>query len=269
IDRTGFLDASVLGEAVHPRNFNTLRRIRDEDGVVVEEQEQFIELASTEFLQQQLRTLLEGGARAMLEGLPDGIHSGLHRQGSRGIFFYYTAPDPHGQGRQHFWRYYDAVHDRILDNRFVIAGLIACSQDTPRVIGELDVFAIQERVIAHILESVQVQAALEAAPTVVDPVQQTLMTALTAQLQNPTLQRADVRTAIADVRKPATTSQVRRLKELYLGFSAAQDIVSLLAGIRALYGDVVPSQPASAPSSPTTPLRREDLRLVCFDHIVA
>ncbi|MBV8055288.1 MAG: hypothetical protein JO071_08630, partial [Deltaproteobacteria bacterium] len=28
IDVTGFLDASILGEAVHPRNFNTLRRIR-------------------------------------------------------------------------------------------------------------------------------------------------------------------------------------------------------------------------------------------------
>ena len=36
IDQAGFLDASVLGEAVHPRNFNTLRRISDEDGTVIE-----------------------------------------------------------------------------------------------------------------------------------------------------------------------------------------------------------------------------------------
>ena len=79
IDRTGFLDASVLGEAVHPRNFNTLRRIMDEDGTVMEEQEQFTELASNEFLLQQLRSLLDAGARKMLEELPDGIHSGLVR----------------------------------------------------------------------------------------------------------------------------------------------------------------------------------------------
>ena len=46
IDATGFLDASILGESVHPRNFNTLRRIRDEDGSVIEEEEQFTELAS-------------------------------------------------------------------------------------------------------------------------------------------------------------------------------------------------------------------------------
>ena len=58
IDRTGFLDASVLGETVHPRNFNTLRRIMDEDGTVIQEQEQFAELASNEFLLLQLRTLL-------------------------------------------------------------------------------------------------------------------------------------------------------------------------------------------------------------------
>src|SRR2546423_5100029 len=50
IDRTGFLDASVLGETVHPRNLNTPRRIRDEDGAVVAEEEEFAELASSEFL---------------------------------------------------------------------------------------------------------------------------------------------------------------------------------------------------------------------------
>src|SRR5439155_8899537 len=77
IDRTGFLDASVLGETVHPRNFNPLRRIRDEDGSVIEEEEQFAELASNEFLQRQLRAILDAGGREMLEDLPDGIHSGL------------------------------------------------------------------------------------------------------------------------------------------------------------------------------------------------
>ena len=118
IDRTGFLDASVLGETVHPRNFNTLRRIMDEDGTVIEEQEQFTELASNEFLLQQLRSLLDTGAREMLEDLPDGIHSGLARDGEKGMFFYYTAPGPRGEGRRHFWRYYDISRNRVLDNRF-------------------------------------------------------------------------------------------------------------------------------------------------------
>jgi superfamily II DNA/RNA helicase len=46
IDKIGMLDASVLGEEVHPQTFNTLKRIRDEDDTVVEEEEQFTELAS-------------------------------------------------------------------------------------------------------------------------------------------------------------------------------------------------------------------------------
>src|SRR5260221_10042527 len=50
IDRQGLLDASGLGEAVHPRNFNTLRRIEAEDGKGVEEEEQFVELASSKYM---------------------------------------------------------------------------------------------------------------------------------------------------------------------------------------------------------------------------
>ncbi|HEU0020904.1 MAG TPA: helicase-related protein [Dehalococcoidia bacterium] len=162
IDRIGFLDASVLGEVVHPRNFNTMHRIMEEDGRVIEEQEQFTELASNEFLLQQLRGLLESGAQKMLEDLPDGIHSGLAGQGEQGIFFYYTTPAL--EGRHHFWRYYDLNRKRILDNRYLITNLIACSPDTPRVVGDADVFAIQEEVIEDILASVQEQLALEAAP---------------------------------------------------------------------------------------------------------
>src|SRR3970040_356738 len=87
IDRAGFLDASVLGETVHPRNFNTIRRIRDEDGSVIEEEEQFTEMASNEFLLQQLRSLIDAGGQEILEDLPDGIHSGLAGEGAKGVFF--------------------------------------------------------------------------------------------------------------------------------------------------------------------------------------
>ena len=185
IDRSGFLDVSVLGETVHPRNFNTLRRIFDEDGSVIEEQEQFAELASNEFLLQQLRNLLDSGARDMLEGLPDGIHSGLARAGERGIFFYFTAPGDDGEGRRHFWRYYDLNRRRVLDNRFLIANLIACAPDTPRVVGDCDVFAVQDKVIDDILGSVQERQAVEAAPKMLDPLQQTVITLLRGYLNSP------------------------------------------------------------------------------------
>ena len=182
IDRTGFLDASVLGETVHPRNFNTLRRIQEEDGTVIEEEEQFSELASNEFLLQQLRTLLNKEGQDTLETLPDGIHSGLARGRTKGIFFYFKAPDPAGQGHLHFWRYYDLREDRIVDNRYLIANVIACNSDTPRVVADYNVFDLQEKVIADILQSHQRQQAIQAAPKVIDPIQQTIGALLEAVL---------------------------------------------------------------------------------------
>jgi superfamily II DNA or RNA helicase len=114
IDRSGLLDASVLGESVHPQNFNTLRRIAASDGKVIEEQEQFAELVSSEFLLQQLKDRLSTSAREELENLPDGIHSGMLRTAARGLFFAFSTRDKPGMEgkRQHFWRYIDLTGGR-------------------------------------------------------------------------------------------------------------------------------------------------------------
>jgi SNF2 family DNA or RNA helicase len=268
IDRTGFLDASVLGETVHPRNFNTLRRIRDEDGTVISEQEQFIELASTEALQQQLRTLLAGGAQEMLESLPDGIHSGLYKSDNRGLFFYFTATDHVTGQKQHFWRYYDAVLDQIIDNRFVIANLIACAPDTDRVIGNLNPFEVQEKVIENILASVQAQAAIEAAPTIIDPVQQNLIALLSGHLGNAALKRSEVRAAIAALRKPIVQAQVKQLRDVHSKALAGLAIADVLDNIQAVLRINV-QPPVTATPVQNAPLTREDLHLICFDYLVS
>ena len=265
IDRTGFLDASVLGETVHPRNFNTLRRIMDEDGAVIEEQEQFAELASNEFLLQQLRGLLDTGAREMLEELPDGIHSGLAREGEKGMFFYFTAPGAREEGRRHFWRYYDIGRGRVLDNRFLIANLIACSPDTPRVIGDCDVFAIQDKVIDDILGSAREQQAVEAAPRILDPLQQTVITLLRGYLNSPAAQRAEVREAMQRLRSPMTHTAIRDLRRAYERFQRDQDIGPI---IRHVVSMVAIEADGNSPNfDAQKPLTREDLHLVCFDYI--
>src|SRR5258708_6464223 len=112
IDQSGFLDASILGEVVHPRNFNTLRRIEEEDGKAEGRQQHFAKLARREFLLKNLKTWLDEGMRSMREKLPDGIHSGRPRRGAKGIFFSFTppargAPRPSAgsSSRQHYWRY--------------------------------------------------------------------------------------------------------------------------------------------------------------------
>lgn len=265
IDRIGFLDASVLGETVHPRNFNTLRRIMDEDGTVIEEQEQFTELASNEFLLQQLRGLLDTGAREMLEELPDGIHSGLARDGERGMFFYFTAPGPTSEGWRHYWRYYDIGRDRVVDNRFLIANLISCSMDTPRVAGDCDVFAIQDKIIDDILGSVREQQAVEAAPRILDPLQQTVITLLRNYLNSPAAKRTEVREAMQRLRSPMTHAAIRDLRRAYEQFRGNQDIAPVIGCVLAMDA-VSTSSEASSPDD-HRPLTREDLHLICFDYI--
>lgn len=266
IDRTGFLDASVLGETVHPRNFNTLRRIQDEDGTVIEEEEQFTELASNEFLLQQLRTLLNKEGQETLETLPDGIHSGLARERTKGMFFYFKAPDPAGQGHLHFWRYYDLREDRIVDNRYLIANLIACNPDTSRVVADYDVFNLQEKVIADILQSHQRQQAIQAAPKVIDPIQQTIATAIQGYLQHPDVDRKQALEAIRYLSQPLPGVQVKELRNAFKVFQKNQTISAILEAVLSLksrYGTLSGASSGEA----TKELRREDLHLVCFDYV--
>ena len=264
IDATGFLDASVLGETVHPRNFNTLRRIRDEDGSVIEEQEKFIELSSSEYLLQELKGLLASGAKEKLDSLPDGIHSGLHRSNYRGLFFYFTASDPQGSA-QHFWRYYDLQTDEILDNRYLIASLITCAPDTPRFIGDADVFAIQAKVQAHILNSIQAQAAQEAAPQIIEPIQQTVTALLRQHLNNPALQRSQVRQAIRALGQPMVRVALRRLQTAYEAYRENGDATALLETV--LTNVAAPLEPAQTQAQATRLLTVDDLHLVCWEYI--
>ncbi|TKB71602.1 MAG: helicase [Nitrospira sp.] len=266
IDRTGFLDASVLGETVHPRNFNTLRRIREEDGTVIEEEEQFTELASNEFLLQQLRTLLNKEGQEALDQLPDGIHSGLARDRTKGIFFYFKAGDPIGQGHLHFWRYYDLRENRIVDNRYLIANLIACNPDTPRVVADYDVFDLKEKIVIDILQSHQRQQSIQAAPKVIDPIQATVATAIQGYLQHPKVDRVQALDAIRYLNQPLPGVQVKELRNAFKAFRNDQAIDVLLQVVLSLksrYGTIGTSDSGATARS----LRREDLHLVCFEYI--
>lgn len=161
IDQFGMLETSVLGEVVHPRTFNHLQRIADEDESVMDELQAESELASSEFLMASLQDAL-ASAEWDLDELPDGIHSGRAREDYRGLFLYFTAPPVEEDGtRRHFWRYYDLQSGRILDNRWEIATLIRCGPDEPRVVGkDVDVFEIQDRVVEDVLGSVRNRQAI-------------------------------------------------------------------------------------------------------------
>ncbi|HET9999551.1 MAG TPA: helicase-related protein [Ktedonobacteraceae bacterium] len=276
IDSSGFLDTSILGEIVHPQNFNTLRRIEDEDGAVVEEQEQFTELVSSEFLLQNLKNLLDGGMRSMLEDLPDGIHSGLTRQGAKGVFFYFTAQRHAGKpaaSRQHYWRYIDLSEDirggRIEDNRFVITNLVQCLPDTPRVVpfdGEVNIFALQEKVIASIVQASIEQVAVEEAPKLLDPIQQTIATILSGFINSPSISRKEIIAAIQRLNAPQPGVYIKILRKAYDAYLTNARIDELLSAVQSISRQDEPPATIASPESKSA-VRREDLKLICFDYV--
>jgi superfamily II DNA or RNA helicase len=286
IDRNGLLDASILGETVHPQNFNTLRRIEEEDGKVVEEQEQFVELVSSEFLLQNLKGLLDGGMRQMLESLPDGIHSGMARQGVKGVFFYFTTKEQKRDenrgkgGRSHFWRYVDLAQDwtggKVEENRYIITNLIQCQPDMPRIVpspGEIDIFALQEKVISSIIQSSIEQVAIEEAPRQLDPIQQTIATTLRGYINNPVVNRRELVSILQWLTEPQPGVHIKALRKAYEVFTTNAQLSEFLENIKQLHqGTGAGEAPSITPSTEQGNkrlIKREDLKLVCFEYIWA
>ncbi|MBN8595700.1 MAG: helicase [Anaerolineae bacterium] len=269
INQTGFLDASVLGEVVTPRDFNTLRRIADEDNTVIEEQESFLELASSEVLLAQLQKVLATEARQWLTDLDDGIHSGLERRDARGMFFYFTALHPE-QGRSHFWRYYDIAQNRIIDNRYQIMQIIACGPETPRFpppYQEINVYEVQERVIQSILADVEQQevAALVAKPVAEE--QNIVSQILQEHLNSPEFDRRELRELRKFLKQPLVGASVQRLRKALQEYTSSGQLSELISILRELY--VQQGSPLSETTSDVSKkrLKREDLYLICYEYI--
>jgi superfamily II DNA or RNA helicase len=271
INRTGFLDASVLGEVVTPRDFNTLKRIAAEDHTVIEEQESFLELASSEALLAELQKVLSTDAQRWLTNLDDGIHSGLERLNTKGVFFYFTAPRE--SERAHFWRYYDLDTRKIIDNRYHIMQIIACSPETPRFpppYQVIDIFELHDKVIESILVDVEQQ---EVATIVNKPVveEQTLVSQiLQGHLNNPAVDRQELRELRKFLKQPLVGAAVQQLRKALQTYSSTNDVQVLIEVVRERYqhqGEF--SSNGSGDQKPVGRIKREDLKLMCYEYIYA
>jgi len=263
IDSFGLLDSSILGEAVHPRTFNVLRRIEEGDISVLDEEEARAELAGPEVLLKDLKAMLARGGGAEVETLPDGIHSGLRRN-ANGMFFYFQAPRANGEGVRHLWRYIDAATGEISQNRYEIAGLIACHADEPRYIGDQDVFALQERVIEHLLAEDRQAEAREAAPAAAAKTQHNVDGALKDILRRRTADRDRAKAAIKFVAEPMGGPLQKRLKAIFDDWRQTGADATFVEAVASLAGEF--SREGSAAAGYRR-LQREDLRLVCFDYV--
>lgn len=263
IDNLGMLDASVLGEVVHPRTFNTLRRVQGGDVTVLDEEEQRAELAGPELLLQQLRQMLNRHGAEPIAELPDGIHSGLRREKANGMFFYFRAKRC-DDGFRHFWRYIDASSGKVSDNRFEIATLIACGPEEPRFIGDHNLFRLQERVIDEIMRSEQSTETRSRVAAATDPIQQTLAEDLKGVMRAGTAPRDRAKAALQFLGQPVGKAIVAKLKKLRIDWLNHRDDPRLVQGLDGLAADYSKAGAEAAEQ----PLRREDLHLVCFEFVL-
>lgn len=269
IDSTGFHDTSVLGELVHPKVFNTLRRVRDEDGSVIDEIEEESDLASGEFAIEELRRFLFSGGEEQMKELPDGIHSGLERSNSKGIFFHFYAKPKGGDMGYHFLRYYDANADMVVDNALMINSLIACKPDTPRALPKhINPFAAQEKVLASIMNAQDEAIGAAVAPSKPDPMQNIAIVKLQEIASWDATARKDAVELFKFLSKPLGKSHLRVLSDVLDKFDKDNDQKGLIDKLKMLRKEVQGRTPVSGESKPLITVNREDLRLICFEYIV-
>jgi hypothetical protein len=273
IDATVGLDASVLGEAINPKVFNTLKRIEGEDETVIEEEEAEAELASDEGLVRHLMGFLKTAGESVVQGLDDGIHSGLHKPNCRGVFFYYQRRGATLADTDHFWRYYDVLNDRIEDNRLMLAELIRCRPDEPRLVDpelKADVCTIMERVEKSIVEAAQHREAVQEAPKALSGEQNAVLISLQQAMNLPGVDRKQVMAVLAALSQPLQSAPVKELKKAMRQYQKDRDVNAFVAACKGVASKYA-AEPSVTPEQEGTERRksltREDLRLICFDFL--
>ena len=269
VDSTGFHDTTVLGEAVNPKVFNTLRRIRAEDDAVIDEIEEESDLASGEYAIEELRRFLFAGGEEMMKDIPDGIHSGLERSRCRGVFFHFSAKPKGSDISFHLLRYYDATADMVVDNALTINGLIACKKDTPRALPEHpEPFKAQEKVIEAILSAQDEAIGATIAPSKPDPLQTTAIAKLHEIVGEKTVDRKEVLELWKFLAKPFGKAHLRVLSYALEDYYKTSEEKNFIAKLKELQKEVQGTGPVTG-AIHHAPVRitREDLHLVCFEYV--
>ena len=151
--------------------------------------------------------------------------------------------------------------------------IIACGPDTPRFpppYREVDVFEVQERIIESILGDVEQQ---EAAAVVNKPVaeEQALVSqVIQAHLNSPEYDRKELRELRKFLKQPLVGASVQQLRKALQSYSSSNEVDALIDTVRELYQHQAEIGIAASDDQRRTPqIRREDLKLICYEYIYA
>ncbi len=127
INRSVGLDASVLGEAPNPMDFNTLRRIDAEEQSVIDELEGIGELNVGEFLQEDLMRFLNQLGEQAVSRIPMGVGTAKRRaEGQPAGFF---AAFRNTRNDRHYWLFHDTSATRTVTARLESISYIRSQPD--------------------------------------------------------------------------------------------------------------------------------------------
>jgi superfamily II DNA or RNA helicase len=254
------LDSSVMGEVADPKTFNTLDRIAAEDHSVINELEVLSELAGNEFMKQQLAQFLKTYSASQIDAIPHGIHSGKEKGPlSSGVFFYYRAED------NHFWRFYDAGYNRILDNRLDIFKRIYCQPVTPRIEADIDIYALREKIKKSISEETMAKWAAMMAPKKLDKVQTDLIAILRDGVTQRKVDKSLAYEVIKILNFPMTLAFIKDIMGIRDIFNKQKDYATLQKSLKTFtekFDFISESEEEKEPKIKS--YVPEDLELVCY-----
>ncbi|HYL42303.1 MAG TPA: hypothetical protein VEU97_02855 [Ktedonobacteraceae bacterium] len=124
---------------------------------------------------------------------------------------------------------------------------------------------------SHHSTSAVEQVAVEAAPKLLDPIQQTIATILRSYINSPTISRKEIMGALQLLTEPQPGVYIKELRKAYETFLANNQIEALIAAVKNIAIDTATTSKAVADNGNTenkAPVKREDLRLVCFDYVM-
>ena len=118
------------------------------------------------------------------------------------------------------------------------------------------------------MQSSEVQVAVEEAPKLLDPIQQTIATTLRGYINNPAVSRKAIIAAIQRLNEPQPNVYMRSLRKAYEAFTATNQIGELLAAVQGISSTTeTPEDSNTSNPESKSPVKREDLKLICFDYI--
>lgn len=259
IDRTVGLDASVLGEVIHPRSFEDLRRIKAGEKKVLEELEQVAELLSTDEMKLPLLLYLQSVGEQAVQEIPLGIHSG-RQSPLAGTFLAFKARD------RHFWRFYPASGGEPITDKRRIFQLLQCAPEETRVVPEHSIFGLLEQATAEIFQELKaLRTVRKIKPPMAGWNKEFYHAINQPQLfdQVPTELRQRVSQVLQDVAlKPFQRDPV--LKAIRAAFQDDGSLLVLAEQLDAFFVDNGFYREIAAPTT-LEQIREEELQLVCYE----